>query len=61
MKCPLCNVEARIQRTYTKVVGDTSPETETKVYTAHDFVCRNKQCSNYEKVFQTVENEIPHE
>lgn len=58
MKCPLCNVEASISKTYTKVEGDNSPDTETKVYTVHEISCRNKKCSNYSKVIETVKHQL---
>lgn len=47
MKCPICDVEAMIGRSYTSVEGDNSPDTETRVFTVQEFWCRNKQCENY--------------
>lgn len=58
MKCPLCDIEMSIQRSYTEVTGDDSPDTETKVFTAQEMTCRNKQCSNYGKVVDTVRTQL---
>lgn len=58
MKCPLCDVEMSIQKSYTKVEGDNSPLTETKVYTVQELTCRNKQCSNYGKMVETLEHQL---
>lgn len=58
MKCPLCNVEAFINRTYNRVEGDNSPDTETKVYTVQEMSCRNKNCDNYNKVIASVEHQL---
>ena len=58
MKCPLCDVEMSIQKAYTEVEGDNSPLTETKVYTVHELTCRNKQCSNYGKVVETLKHQL---
>ena len=41
-----------------KVEGDNSPDTETKVFTVQELTCRNKQCSNYGKVVETVKHQI---
>lgn len=58
MQCPLCKIEMAIQNTYTKVEGDNSPDTETKVFTVQELTCRNKQCSNYGKVVETVKHQM---
>lgn len=58
MKCPLCNIEMMIRKTYTEVEGDESPDTPTKVYTVQDLVCRNRKCGNYEKIVETVKTPI---
>ena len=58
MKCPLCNVEARITKTCTTVEGDESPNTETKVYTIQEISCMNKNCSNYEKVIAKAKHKL---
>lgn len=54
MKCPLCKTEMQIDRVYTSVEGDESPDTETKVYKVVELKCRSKQCSNYGKVVETI-------
>jgi hypothetical protein len=58
MKCPLCNVEAYIHKTYNRVEGDNSPDTETKVFTVQELYCRNKNCENNGKLIQTVEHQL---
>lgn len=58
MKCPLCSIEMIIQKTYTEVEGDNSPDTQTKVYTLQELSCRNKKCGNYGKVVETVKHQI---
>lgn len=58
MKCPLCNIEMIIQRAYVSVEGDESPDTETKVHTVQEMSCRNKQCSNYGKIVDTVKTQL---
>lgn len=58
MKCPLCEVEAIISNTYTKVEGDKSPDTKTEVFTVQEISCRNKQCSNYGKVIAALKHQL---
>ena len=58
MKCPLCKEEGLISKTYTTVEGDKSPDTETKVFTVQEIICRNKNCSSYGKVFDTVKHQL---
>lgn len=59
MKCPLCNVEMRITKTRNILENDNTPDAETKLFVEQDMSCMNKDCSNFEKVVQTVRNEIP--
>lgn len=59
MKCPLCNLEMRITRSRNVVENDDTPETPTKLYTEMELSCMNKNCSNYQKVVETVRNEEP--
>lgn len=59
MKCPLCRVEMRITRTRNILENDNTPDAETKLYVEQDLSCLNKNCSNYEKVVETVRTEIP--
>lgn len=58
MKCPLCDIEMSIQRSYTEVTGDDGPDTETKVFTVQELTCRNKKCSNYGKVVETAKTQL---
>lgn len=46
-----------INKVFTTVEGDKSPDTETKVFTVQELTCRNKQCSNYGKVVETVRHQ----
>lgn len=59
MKCPLCNLEMSIQASRYETVNDDSPDMETQLYMAMDLTCRNKKCSNFGKVVQTVKNQLP--
>jgi len=56
MKCPLCQVDMIISKV--RYVIDTSEE-EPKLFLEQDMSCRNKQCTNYEKVVETVRDELP--
>lgn len=56
MLCPKCAIECKIGKSYFKTVDDDTPDKKTKVYMCHDMVCRNKQCTNYDSVIETVEN-----
>ena len=58
MMCPLCGTEMGITAAYQRVEGDESPDTETKVFTVQEMSCRNKQCSNYGKVVETVRHQL---
>lgn len=59
MKCPLCQVEMRIIRSRNVVTNDDTPDTPTKLYVEQDLSCLNKNCGNYEKVVETIRNELP--
>lgn len=59
MKCPQCQVEMRITRSFNKVENDDTPDTETKLFVVQELSCLNKNCANYEKVVYTVKNELP--
>ena len=48
----------RIGATRTVVEGDNSPDTETKVYTEQDLVCRNTACDNRDRVVETVRTRL---
>lgn len=39
-------------------INDDTPDKETKVFVEHDMSCRNKTCPNFEKVVDTVRNEM---
>lgn len=58
MQCPLCKIEAAISASRYVVKNDTSEEKETKLFMEHDLKCRNPRCSNYNKIFTTVKNEL---
>jgi hypothetical protein len=59
MKCPLCQVEMRISRSRNVLENDDTPNEETKLYIEQELTCLNKNCQNFEKVVQTVRNELP--
>lgn len=59
MQCPLCKIEAAIDGSRYVVKNDTSADVETKLYIEQDMKCRNPNCSNYNKIFNTVQNELP--
>lgn len=58
MVCPKCNVVAAIKSTSYVVVGDKSPEEETKLYVEHKYTCRNPQCVDYSKIIGRKRNPI---
>lgn len=58
MQCPLCKIEAAISASRYVVENDTSEDKETKLFMEHDLKCRNPQCTNYNRVFKTVKNEL---
>ena len=56
MKCPLCNLEARIVKTSNVLrIKDGEP----KLFTRMTYKCFNKQCDNYNKEIGTTEVEVP--
>lgn len=50
MKCPLCNTEAKIQKSQNIIKGD-------KLFRRMFYVCRDKNCANYEKEIGKVDVE----
>lgn len=58
MKCPLCRLEMSILASRHKVINDTTPDAETKLFIEHDMTCRNKQCPNHGKVVEIIQNPI---
>lgn len=59
MKCPLCQVEMRIARSFNTVENDDTPDLPTKLYVVQDMTCVKKDCENYEKTVDTIKTEIP--
>lgn len=59
MQCPICKVEMRISRSHNVVENDDTPNEETKLYIVQDLSCMNRNCANYEKVVETIRNELP--
>ena len=51
MLCPLCSIEARISKS-TYVIRDN------KLFIRFEYSCRNKECSNYDKVIGEEESEV---
>ncbi len=58
MKCPYCEIEGVISGVKTQVEGDSSPETQTQVFTVQDITCRNPQCSHFEQKVAEVKHQI---
>lgn len=52
MKCPLCNTEAKIQKSVNVLKGD-------KLFRRMTFVCRNSSCKQYEKAVGMKDLEQP--
>jgi hypothetical protein len=59
MKCPLCQVEMRITRSRNILENDNDPDIPTKLFVVQEVSCMNKDCANYEKVVDSVKNELP--
>jgi len=59
MKCPLCQLEMRITRSRNVIENDDTPDRPTKLFYEQEISCLNKNCSNYNKVIETVRNEQP--
>lgn len=59
MQCPLCKIEAAIASSRYVPKNDNTPDKETQLFMEHDMKCRNPKCSNYNKIFTTVKNELP--
>lgn len=56
MKCPLCQLEARITKSRNIVeITDDVP----RLFIEMEVSCVNKNCNNFEKVIETVRNEQP--
>lgn len=51
MLCPLCSIEARISKSAYVI-------RENKLYIRFEYSCRNKECSNYDKVIGEEESEV---
>lgn len=52
MKCPLCNTEAKIQKSINVLKGGN-------LFRRLTFVCRNTSCKQFDKVIDTIELEQP--
>ncbi len=57
MVCPRCKHECRVSDTRRVIIGDNSPDTETKLFLEQDFTCRDPQCVDYGKVVKTIRHE----
>ncbi len=58
MQCPKCKVEAGISATRYEVSNDDTAAQETKLFIVQDFVCRNPQCSDYQKIIYVKKNPL---
>lgn len=41
-----------------EVLGDSSPDQQTEVYTVQELSCRNKHCTNFDKIVETLRTKI---
>lgn len=57
MECPKCNIVCRVGKTYYRTVDDDTPDKPTRIFLCHDMVCRNRACSEYNTVVDTLEFE----
>jgi hypothetical protein len=55
MKCPLCNIEAGIAGSNYITTEDVPPKTVVEL----QMKCRNPNCTNHNRIFEKVRNEIP--
>lgn len=58
MKCPLCQLEARVIRSRNVAEHDDTPDEQTRIYTELDMACMNKKCENFEQVIGTERIEL---
>jgi hypothetical protein len=66
MKCPLCNSDLFIGKTFMTVENDTTPDAVTKVFNNLPMLCINPKCENYcgsdaskpKAIVETVKNEM---
>lgn len=61
MRCKKCGIEMRIMKTETRVEGDKSPDTETKVFAVQMFGCINPSCEGYCEKEDGPLTEVKHE
>ena len=59
MKCPRCQLELRITRSRNVIENDDRPDAPTKLYVEQELSCLNKNCTNFEKIVETVRSEQP--
>lgn len=52
MECPECKLECFINNSQIVVTGDNEDQ-ETKVFNEFEYVCRNPNCGNFEKIVGT--------
>lgn len=52
MECPECKLECFINNSQIVVTGDNADQ-ETKVFNEFEYVCRNPNCGNFEKIVGT--------
>ena len=58
--CPSCRTALKINKTYTRVEGDQSPDTPTRVYLCQELCCRNPACEAGKsgRTVETVEHRV---
>ncbi|MBC8529718.1 hypothetical protein H8699_09785 [Christensenellaceae bacterium NSJ-44] len=58
--CPSCRTALKIGKSYTRVEGDQSSETPTRVYLCQELYCRNPACPQAKggQAVETVEHRV---
>lgn len=58
MKCRRCNIDMRVDAAGVEIINDDIPDRVTEVYSVQTLTCRNPDCSNYNKVVETIKTRL---
>lgn len=58
MNCPICDIDMRVNADGIEIEHDDTPDQPTMVYSVQTFTCRNKQCSNYDRVVARIRHPL---
>lgn len=58
MLCPICQTEMRISNRRYKVKNDDTAEKATQLFAVYDYLCRKRDCPNYDKVVKEDSQEL---